>query len=330
MGEVLDVAMYPIKGAQPATINGEVPCALEATRAGFRFGDFGDREFVLAAGDEEGPLTVVTPRGWNDDRGPRTAHKSDRFLASLAVDIADEGKSLNMTRRDGEHYSVSLDEQPDEPGLREVHLHGGRFMGIDWGEDAAKFFSGVVGRPVRFLRSLPSGLRTLGNGARSDARAADAHPYLITNQISLDYLNDLAGTDVPMARYRPNIVVATEAPNLDAEYAYLDEDTANIIRVGNKWFRVASASGRCIVTTMDERGELGGDGLRVLEPRKGTKLRSSVPHPDDDAGKFFGDNAVLSGLFTDSRLVTVGDRVEIVARTAPHVRLAKPVKARRS
>jgi hypothetical protein len=81
---------------------------------------------------------------------------------------------------------------------------------------------------------------------------------------------------------------------------------------------------------MNEHGELGGDGLRILEPRKGRKLKSSVPHPDDDRGKFFGDNAVLSGMFTGSKLVTVGDRVEVVARTAPHVGLDKPVKAKRS
>src|SRR5689334_1044755 len=95
VGEVLGVSIYPIKGAQPATVNEVVPTSLEPTRGGFRVRHFGDREFFVAAGEGEEPLTVVTPRGWDDDEGPRVAHKGDRQLASLAVDIADKGTSLH-------------------------------------------------------------------------------------------------------------------------------------------------------------------------------------------------------------------------------------------
>lgn len=324
MGEVLDVGWYVLKGAGQTTVEGVPPQELEATKAGFRVGDFGDREWFVAAGEHDGPLTVVTPRGWDDDNGPRVAHPKDRLLIAMATDVADGGTALDLTRTDGAKFRLRHDKlspKEEEAQALPVRIHGGVMWGIDLGAEAADFVSDQIGRPAKLMRAAGSIVRTLRSGSPTEARAADGHPYLITHQPSLDELNRREGTDAAMFQYRPNIVVTTDNPITGERGVPFDEDTALIYEIGGQWFRVVSASGRCAVTTLNRQGAAGGGGLRALRSRRGHKTKACVPSPDDDKGNFFGDNAVLSGHLGASNKVIVGQHVLIIARTAPHVRL---------
>ncbi len=323
MGEVLGLGLYVVKGAGQTTVDGEIPQALEATKAGFRAGDFGDREWFVAAGEDDGPLTVVTPRGWDDDDGPRVAHRKDRLLVAMATDIADGGTALDLTRTDGARLRLRREElsaEEEQAKARPVRIHGGTMWGIEV-PDAAEFVSGQVGRPVRLMRAASSIVRTLRNGSPTDAQAADGHPYLITHQPTLDALNEREGTDAAMYQYRPNIVVTTDDPVTGERGVPFDEDTALIYEIGGQWFRVVSASGRCVVTTLNKQGAAGGGGLRALRSRRGYKTGAAAPSPDDEEGSFFGNNAVLSGHLGESDLVRVGEHVLVIARTTPHIRL---------
>lgn len=93
---------------------------------------------------------------------------------------------------------------------------------------------------------------------------ADGYPLLLTTTASLDALNTLiAGGDhadegpLPMNRFRPNLVV-------EGTTAWA-EDTWSHITVGEVAFRVAKPSGRCVVTTTDQRtAERGREPLRSL------------------------------------------------------------------
>jgi uncharacterized protein YcbX len=198
-------------------------------------------------------------------------------------------------------------------------MHGSFVLGIDQGPVAAEFVSGVIGRDAKLFRVPDGAPRKLRDGSPSKAHAADGNAYLITNQPSLDELNQLEGLDIPMARYRSNIVV-----NLGEAFA---EDTAGTVEIGDKWFRVVSACGRCIVTNLDSRGERVGGGLRVLRSRNGTKATSSFPLPSDPEGVFFGVNANLSGFLGASQVVKVRDHATVLSRTSPHVRLNAAAQA---
>ncbi|MFF7754182.1 MOSC domain-containing protein [Streptomyces sp. NPDC007971] len=127
---------------------------------------------------------------------------------------------------------------------------------------------------------------------------ADGYPLLVTTVASLDALNSLmaegdhaAEGPLPMNRFRPNVVVAgTEA---------WAEDHWSRIAVGEVEFRVAKASGRCIVTTVDQ-----DSGVRGREP-----LRTLARHRKIDGRLLFGQNLVP----VSSGIIRVGDPVRVLA-----------------
>jgi len=134
------------------------------------------------------------------------------------------------------------------------------------GAGAAAWLTGLLGRPVRLawlddptarpVTKAPAGAPiepgdTVG--------FADAHPLLLANAASLDALNDWLDEPVPVARFRPNIVVAGAAPWAE------DDWIGRRLRIGGLAMRVAGPCDRCVVTTIDqESGDKGREPLRAL------------------------------------------------------------------
>lgn len=128
---------------------------------------------------------------------------------------------------------------------------------------------------------------------------ADAFPVLVTTTGSLAELNrdieEHDGTAVPMARFRPNVVV-------DCNEAWA-EDRWIGLKIGAVTLDFVKLSDRCIVTTTDQKtGErLGKEPLASLARIH----RSTDPRI---RGVLFGVNAVP----TTVGEIRVGDSVEII------------------
>lgn len=121
---------------------------------------------------------------------------------------------------------------------------------------------------------------------------ADGYPILITTTASLAELNKRLQTPVPMARFRPNLVIEAEEPFAEDEWERL--------RVGPVVLRVVKPCARCVVTTLDPAtGEAGKEPLRTL-----ARFR------EQDGKVYFGMNAIPERLGQ----VTVGDEVEVLGR----------------
>lgn len=109
----------------------------------------------------------------------------------------------------------------------------------------------------------------------------DAAALLLTNAASLDALNASMDAAVPMARFRPNIVLEGAAA--------FDEDRWQRLRVGGAILAPVHACGRCEVTTIDQEfgAVVDGEPLRTLsrlrmrdgEPVFG--VRYAVAQPGD-------------------------------------------------
>jgi len=86
---------------------------------------------------------------------------------------------------------------------------------------------------------------------------ADAYPFLIIGQSSLDDLNRRLPSPVPMNRFRPNLVfTGGEA---------FDEDRWRDFTVGQNRFVGVKPCARCVLTTVDqETGVKGAEPLRTL------------------------------------------------------------------
>lgn len=236
-----------------------------------------------------GPLGPVDDRVWMvvEPDGAMVTARRDPVLATVAVRRFGEALVVaHGTRTVAVPWAVE--------GLRRevtVWEHSG--PGIDAGEDAAAFFSTVVGRPVRLVR------RADDHGRRTDpdwtpdpvpVGFADGFPVLVLSTASLDGLNERLDAPVPMARFRPNVVIAGTSAH--------DEDRWTAIRVGDIVLTWVKPCARCSMTTVDPATgrAMGPEPLRTLATyRKGAK------------GVTFGANHVAT-----EGVVRVGDPVEVL------------------
>ena len=171
--------------------------------------------------------------------------------------------------------------------------------------------SAYLGRDVRLVAMNNQTKRTMsGAFASGQVSFADGYPILVALTASLDALNDqiaLRGRDrVPMARFRPNIVI-------EGATAWVD-DSWEVVRIGNAELRFVKPCDRCTVTTVDQRsGSFSGE-----EPLA-TLRQIRMSGDPRISGVLFGWNVVSSNCAT----ISVGDPCEVIS-----TREAWPIKER--
>jgi len=174
-----------------------------------------------------------------------------------------------------------------------ARVWGREVVGIDQGEDPARWLSEALGCPVRLL-AFESGPGSVGD---PDATMfADGYPVLVASEASLDDLNrrllEAGSQAIPMDRFRPNLVLRGLQP--------WDEDRIASLRIGEVELQLAKPCARCVITTTDQqtaRRAPDGEPLRTLATfRKGAE------------GVEFGWNATITA--GRSAFVSVGDPVQ--------------------
>ena len=192
-----------------------------------------------------------------------------------------------------------------------------RFSGeaIDEGEEAARYFSDILGTRCRLVQTPPDfSRRVVPEYGRTSDRVgfADGYPLLVASSSSLADLNHrlIAQNKPPvcMERFRPNMVLASGG---DEPLKPWDEDnwkTLHLSGPGRKAaFRVATPCARCSVTTVDPH---------TGEPSGAEPLQTLNQFRRDASGKvMFGMN-LIHDFSPDSAapIVRVGDTVETTNR----------------
>lgn len=158
--------------------------------------------------------------------------------------------------------------EPSGVDLVQVAVWEGRLAATPAGEDAARWLTKLLDRPVRLVWLDDPTRRPVdpAYGKPTDRVSfADAYPLLLTNTASLDELNGwmlAAGTleaPLPMTRFRPNVVVSGAQPWAE------DDWVGRRLRIGAVTFRAVKPCDRCVMTTTDqETGERGKEPLRTL------------------------------------------------------------------
>jgi uncharacterized protein len=106
---------------------------------------------------------------------------------------------------------------------------------------------------------------------------ADAYPFLIIGQSSLNDLNKRLAQPVPMNRFRPNFVFTEATPYIEDEWRNLS--------IGKVPFVAVKKSDRCVLTTVNQdTAEKGPEPLRTLSGYR--KAGNKV---------YFGQNLVTLG-----------------------------------
>lgn len=281
MARITDLFVHPLKGAAPMRIH---RMRLDA------LGAVGDRRWVLM--DAHG--TAVTPRDV-----PALA----QLVATLPVrEGAIERDAPLALHARGLDPIVVPPAAPSAP-LHDVRVWDDVVRLADAGDAAAEWVSRAIDVPCRLMHWTDASRRPLAAKYAGVLPNADRHvtitdgaPLLLLGSASLDALNvrlSAAGHGaLGVARFRPNVMLATTAPH--------EEDTWERIRLGSVEIGVGSPCPRCVVTTIDPQTLAQGvEPLRTLaQYRRG-----------DGGGVMFGMNATHA---TAGELV-VGDALDVLA-----------------
>ncbi len=257
---------YPIKSCQGINL---------------QVGTFGRRGFEL-----DRRFMVV------NERGGFRSQREDPALARVEVQV--EGRTMTVSTHGHGAVAIDLDEAAVGDAL-DVTVWRNTSRGIDQGDDAAVFFSELLGAPSRLVH-MPDDVerhvtRKLATSRDDIVGYADSSPVLVTSVESLADLQRHMDERVPMGRFRPNIVLSGGAP--------WEEDRWTALHSGDVELSVTKACKRCVITTTDQ-----ATGKRASEPMRTLgRLRRS----ETGSGVEFGMYAVPR---TPAGELAVGDEVE--------------------
>ncbi|HUH61259.1 MAG TPA: MOSC N-terminal beta barrel domain-containing protein [Candidimonas sp.] len=245
-----------------------------------------------------------------DGNGRFMTQRTCAKLALIQPSLSDGGLTLNAPEMPPLH--VGRPEIGVTSIKVPVRIFSSDTLGADEGDLAAHWLGAFLETPCRLLRLHPDAARTAspahvdawraahrdwvpGFPARHVFGFADGFPFLVTNQASLDELNEQLRAKgqppVPMNRFRPNIV-------LQGLPAY-EEDMLFGLRIGPLRFAFVKPCGRCPVPNIDQE-----TAITALEP--GLTLAENRRFA---SGVLFGVNAVVAGASQEAQLA-VGDNVE--------------------
>lgn len=228
--QVSHLYIYPIK-----SLRGIEMQEAEVLEKGFRY----DRRWMIV-----------------DEDSGHVTQRTHPQLSQIKVEL--HGESITVSHREmpqleipvginqGEEIEVTVWEHTVVARVANAEIN-------DW-------ISKVAGEPCRLVymseqTSRPANPKRAKNGEH--VSFADAYPYLVVSQASLDDLNGRLQSPIPMHRFRPNIVVT----GTDA-YA---EDHWRDFQIGAIPFYGTHGCKRCVFITVDqETGKKGAEPLKTL------------------------------------------------------------------
>lgn len=224
-----------------------------------------------------------------DKSGVAMTQRVYRDMALFKLSLAGDHIRIAYTK-DGEMIdsaSLSLTSLP-QPGAITAEVWDDPVEVAEVSDDLSKWFSSLLNtdcKLVVFPEDNPRRVDPRYSINDENLSLADAYPFLIIGQSSLNDLNRRLQEPVPMNRFRPNFVLTGAAP-----YA---EDGWKNFSIGRVRFAAVKKCDRCILTTIDQN-----TGNRGPEP-----LRTLSIYRKEDNKVFFGQNLVA----LEEGIVSVGD-----------------------
>ncbi|MFD0749320.1 MOSC domain-containing protein [Mucilaginibacter calamicampi] len=240
----------------------------------------------------------VTDRGFKHDRRWMLIDENNRFLsqrevalmALLKVSIEDAGVTVTFNKTS---IQIPFDFENQEFISVEIWDDTCRAQLIDKNID--KWFSDILGINCRLVYMPDESLRVTDPRyapAGSVTSFADAYPFLLIGQASLDDLNSRLDVAIPMDRFRPNIVITGSEP--------YQEDLIDEITINGISFSGVKLCARCNIPTIDQQ-----TARASKEPSK-----TMAKYRLKNKKIYFGQNLIHSA----TGLINVGDEVTILSK----------------
>lgn len=212
---------------------------------------------------------IIEPRGLQYDRRWLLVDETDKFLtqrvhpqmALFAVELQAAG--LRVTYRPDlpdEDLFIPFDQRQYSNVPRTVTIWDDTVRAVEVSAAANNWFSQRLPFACRLVFMPPAAHRPVEPDyapASQPVSFADAYPYLLIGQASLDDLNARLPEPVPMNRFRPNLVFAGGEP--------FAEDAWQEFSVGTQQFAAVKPSSRCVLITINQQtAAKGPEPLRTL------------------------------------------------------------------
>ncbi|WP_186756090.1 MOSC domain-containing protein [Echinicola salinicaeni] len=228
--KIQDIYIYPIK-----SLGGIRLQESEVLTKGFKW----DRRWMLV-----------------DEQGTFLSQRSLHHMALLQVDLQENGlKVFHKTKQD---QYINIPFTPETDDFIQVQVWGDSLLGQIVSTKANQWFSEVLNINCQLIFMPEDSFRPIEEKYSVDNETvsfADAMPYLLIGQGSLDDLNSRLENPVPMERFRPNLVFS-------GGKAFQEDDWSNI-QIGDCSFKITKPCARCVLTTVDQN-----TGLKGKEPLK--------------------------------------------------------------
>ncbi|XP_063128699.1 mitochondrial amidoxime-reducing component 1 isoform X1 [Rattus norvegicus] len=225
VGTVAQLWIYPIKSCKGVSVT-----EAECTAMGLRCGHLRDRFWLVV--NEEGNMV--------------TARQEPRLVQ---ISLTCEDDNLTLSAAYTKDLLLPITPPATNP-LLQCRVHGLEVQGRDCGEDAAQWISGFLKtqrcRLVHFEPHMhPRSSQKMRASFRPTDQVAyaDASPFLVLSEASLEDLNSRLERRVKAANFRPNIVISG-----CGIYA---EDSWNEVLIGDVELKRVMPCTRCLLTTVD-------------------------------------------------------------------------------
>lgn len=243
------------------------------------------------------PKGLEYDRRWMliDENGVFMTQRAYPTMALFRTSLVEGGVAVRFER---DKITIPFVGQETEPIVTRVwddaitvRPLGGPFS--DW-------FSEKLGVSCRLVRFPEENSRTVQHeaGVRQERISlADAYPFLVIGQASLDDLNGRLSKPVPMNRFRPNFVIDGGKP--------YEEDSWLDFAIGTNRFKGVKRCSRCTMTTVDQdKGTKGSEPLKTLSTYRTRNNKT-----------YFGINLVAR----DHLQVRLGDPVQVNALATENI-----------
>ena len=242
------------------------------------------------------PYAEVTDRGLKYDRRWMLVDEENCFLtqreypqmALLKMAIEEDGLRVTHPVKG----AVTIPFEPHNHASEEVIIWNDTCAGVFVSSELDKWFSDAIGINCRLIYMPENTRRQVDLTYAPEGfitSFADAYPFLLIGQSSLDDLNGRMAEQLPMNRFRPNIVFTGGEP--------FEEDLMKHINIAGIDFYGVKLCARCVLTTVNQQTAVKGK-----EP-----LKTLATYRFKNNKILFGQNLIHKG----TGILTVGDTLSV-------------------
>ncbi|HXG84018.1 MAG TPA: MOSC N-terminal beta barrel domain-containing protein [Pyrinomonadaceae bacterium] len=267
--KLTDLNIYPIKSLSGISVQSSI-----IENKGLQF----DRRWLLV-----------------DEKNEFLTQRNFARMATLQTAVSEKG--LRVFNSESE-INVAL--LPSEKEAETVKIWSSRVRADVYEREVNEWFSQALQTTCRLVLMSEETRRKVNYFFavhKDDAVSfADAMPFLLTGENSLNDLNEKLDKKIPMNRFRPNFTVSgAEA---------FAEDNWKKIKIGETIFHVVKPCARCVVTTIDQITGIS-DGKEPLK----TLATYRIPKRSVKKKIVFGQYLIAENAGGE---IKIGDAVEIL------------------